>query len=118
MAKKQTGCLEVLVGLGVLWALPGVILDECSRAEPSGAILVAPVGVSVDRSRAGMVRGRDRDRVRKREAEVRDRVREYDAEVRREHDAEVRDRVGEHDAEVRRRFLDSAPWARSQNYSH
>ena len=62
MAEKRTGCLEGLIGLAVLCALPGVLLDTCGRSEPSGALLVAPVADSVDPGKA---------------------MREWDAEVRR-----------------------------------
>ena len=83
MAEKKTGCLEVLVGLGVLWALPGAILDECSREGVVRGNLVAPVGYSVD---PGIVT-----------------VGESEIPV---------DPVLSWDAEVKRRFRESAPWAR------
>ncbi len=85
MAKKQTGCLEVLVGLGVLWALPGAILDECSSTG-------APVGNPV-----APVRSPDWGAVE--EAEVPEIVTPVDP-------------VAEYDAEIKRRFRASAPWAR------
>ena len=29
--KEKPGCFSIIVGACVLWALPGVVLDECSR---------------------------------------------------------------------------------------
>jgi hypothetical protein len=83
MAEKKTGCLEVLVGLGVLWALPGAILDECSRERGVRGNLVAPVEYPG---------GSGWGAVEKVEIPV--------------------DPVLSWDAEVRRRFRESAPWAR------
>ena len=46
--KGNPGCFSIIVGLGVLWALPGVILDECSRQMPIPVATVGQESLSVE----------------------------------------------------------------------
>ena len=39
--KERPGCFSLIVGAGVLWALPGALLDQCER---QWAVLGPPVG--------------------------------------------------------------------------